>query len=75
MTQQHFTHDRHIAHTSTALFSTPVVVSVLPVLECFVFASRLLDTQCCTDRMLIRGSRKRALSQVSPNTKHVDNKR
>ena len=28
ITHQHFTHNRHIAHTSTAVFSTSVVVSV-----------------------------------------------
>ena len=36
----------------------------------FVFASCLLDTQCCADRMFIRGSRKRALSH-KVNCRHA----
>ena len=33
-THQHFTHNQHIAHTSTAVFSTSVVVPVPLVSQC-----------------------------------------
>ena len=45
--------DQHNAHIFTAVFS---------VSQSFVFASRFLDTQCNTDRVLF-GSRKRIASQ------------
>ena len=58
ITHQHFTHNQHAARTFTAVFSTSVVVSV-----CVRF--RLPDTQCCTDRTFIFGSRKRIASHGS----------
>ena len=34
ITHQHFTHNQRVAHTSTAVFSTSVVVPVLLVSQC-----------------------------------------
>ena len=58
ITHQHFTHNQHAARIFTAVFSTSVVVSV-----CVRF--RFPDTQCCTDRTFIFGSRKESLHMVA----------
>ena len=64
ITHQHFTHNQHVAHTSTAVFSTSVVAPVLLVSQCLC-SLLVFWTQCCADRMFIRGSKKRALSHGS----------
>ena len=51
ITDQHFTHNQNIAHTSTAVFSTSVVVSSILVLYCLC-SFLVFWTQCCTDRTL-----------------------
>ena len=45
ITHQHFTHDQHVAHTSTAIFSTSVVVPVFLVSQCLCSHS-VAQTAC-----------------------------
>ena len=65
ITHQHFTHNQHIARTSTEVFSTSVAVPVFLLSKCLCSLLVFWDAQCCTDRMFIFGSRKRIASHGS----------